>query len=317
MIKSQRIKASVLTEDTSNDKRNERRPFLKKLALGLVGAGALLALKDVPKASAVTLGDVAFSDGATGVLFDHTNLFWDNTGKKLGLGTNTPLYLCDVRTPGSTTAQMHISSTNTDAGGYLSSGNDTNFFMSGGAAYSGSGTSWIAKATSAYLFGGGVAGVRFYHDTGLTPGSLFVPTARIMVAPGGNVGIGTETPTRKLDVAGDVGQTLVGNGLVKAAVIVDGGAVSVVRSFNNLPGGTTPTVTQPSGPGTYAIDFGANVSQRFFQATLINSNASIPNGAADGQILVSPRDGNVNQFYARTNDTTGTNTNRSFCLLVF
>ncbi len=92
---------------------------------------------------------------------------------------------------------------------------------------------------------------------------------------------------------------------------------SVVRSFNNLPGGTAPTVSKLSGAGTYEVNFGVNVSERFFQATLISSNTSIPGGAADGQILASPRDGNSNAIFVRTNDSTGTNANRSFCLLVY
>jgi len=39
--------------DVPNGKRTDRRSYLKKLVLGLVGAGALLSLRDVPKATAV------------------------------------------------------------------------------------------------------------------------------------------------------------------------------------------------------------------------------------------------------------------------
>ena len=39
--------------------------------------------------------------------------------------------------------------------------------------------------------------------------------------------------------------------------------------------------------------------------------------AADGQKHASPRDGNSNAIFVRTNNNTGTNTDRSFCLLVY
>jgi len=43
----------MVEEDSLKEKRTDRRSYLKKLALGLIGAGALLSLRDVPKASAV------------------------------------------------------------------------------------------------------------------------------------------------------------------------------------------------------------------------------------------------------------------------
>ncbi len=126
-----------------------------------------------------------------------------NSAGRLAVGHSAPSYMFDLRTPASSTAQMHVASTNTDAGGYLISANDGNLFMAGGANYSGSGTSWTAKATSAYLFGGGAAGVRFYHDTGLAPGGSYTPTARMWIGASGSVGIGTESPTDMLDVNGN------------------------------------------------------------------------------------------------------------------
>jgi len=135
---------------------------------------------------------------------------------------------------------------------------------------------------------------------------------------GGNVGIGTTSPAQMLSVAGDVGQSVVAaSGLVKAAALVNGNTPAIIRGFNNLPGGSGPTVSQPLGPGTYEVNFGANVAQRFFSATTLSSNSTDPGGASDGQVLVSARDGNANAVFVRTNDSTGTSTNRSFYLMVF
>lgn len=139
----------------------------------------------------------------------------------------------------------------------------------------------------------------------------------MVLQDGGNVGIGTGSPSRTLDVAGDVAQSMSAGGLVKAAALVNGGTPSIIRSFNNLPGGSGPTVSQPLGPGTYEVNFGVNVAQRFFLATLLSSNSADPGGASDGHVLVSTRDGNANAVFVRTNDSTGTSTNRSFYLMIF
>ncbi len=136
---------------------------------------------------------------------DRTALSVVDRAGRLGVGTAAPSYALDLRTPDSTGAQIHFASTNTDTGGYVVSTGDSNVFLSAGSAWNG--TNWIAKATSACEFGGGVGGIRFYHDTGLTTSGKFTPTCRIIVQPSGNVGIGTESPAEKLHVVGNVKAT--------------------------------------------------------------------------------------------------------------
>jgi hypothetical protein len=145
-------------------------------------------------------GKLGFYDNTAGAW----RMILDGSGN-VGIGTYNELYRLDVRTPGSTSAQIHIASTDTDAGGYLTSANDGNLFMSAGAAWNGS--AWVAKNTSAYLYGGGPAGVRFFFDTGLTVGNTYSPTARMIIAPSGYVGVGTASPAYLLDVAGQVHAT--------------------------------------------------------------------------------------------------------------
>jgi len=140
----------------------------------------------------------------------------------------------------------------------------------------------------------------------------------LFITTSGQIGVGTPSPQQLLTVAGDVGQSVVAaNGIVKAAALVNGSTPSIIRSFNNLPGGTGPSVSQPLGPGTYEVNFGVNVAQRFFLATLLSSNSTDPGGASDGQVLASTRDGNASAVFVRTNDSTGTSTNRSFYLMIF
>lgn len=120
----------------------------------------------------------------------------------VGIGTTGPGYLLDIR--GTTTlSQLHFSSSNADTGGYLTSANAGNFFMSAGSAYDGS--NWKAKNTYATEIGGGAGGtgvLTFYTDAALTVGNTFTPSERMRIDASGNVGIGTTTPAHKLDVNG-------------------------------------------------------------------------------------------------------------------
>jgi hypothetical protein len=120
-----------------------------------------------------------------------TNLVAINSSGSLGIRTGSPSYALDLQTSGSPASQMHVASTGTDSGGYLTSANPGNLFMSAGAAWNGS--AWVAKNSTAYQYGGGTAGVRFFFDTGLTVGGTYTPTTRMFIGPTGHVGIGMST----------------------------------------------------------------------------------------------------------------------------
>jgi hypothetical protein len=125
-----------------------------------------------------------------------------NASGSLGVHTGSPSYTVDVRTSGSSSSQMHIAPTGIDVGGYLTSANAGNLFMSAGAAWNGS--AWVAKSSTSYQYGGGVAGVRFFFDTGLTVGGTYTPTTRMFIGPTGNVGIGMSTqPAHLLQLGSD------------------------------------------------------------------------------------------------------------------
>jgi hypothetical protein len=50
----------------------------------------------------LTSGSVLFSNGTT-LAQDNSNFFWDNTNKRLGIGTTTPLGILHLKTIGATT----------------------------------------------------------------------------------------------------------------------------------------------------------------------------------------------------------------------
>jgi len=103
-------------------------------------------------------------------------------------------------------------------------------------------------------------------------------------------------------------------GLVKAAVSVNGiGTATITRSINVLPGGTTPVLTD-LGTGAYAIDFGVDVSQRYYVAVL---GTGLSGNATNGTIDVAPRALNANAVFISTGSLAGSAMDNEFYVLVY
>jgi len=349
------------------DDESDRRSFLRKLAAGVgVGVAGLLLQQELikPASAQPTAGDVAFSDGV-GWIYDTTHkFFWDNTNKRLGIGTTSPARALhiqgrnavfrmdrDVDGTSFTLVRTALSDFNTIWKsfyvGVLASGvNNGSFYIgdvgnavSGPCAYRlfidnvgkvGIGTTTPATklevdassaVASRFWTTAGYTAVQFTGDGGTTLGGITTYASKIVLgrAPGvGGVyydivfdatnlrcGIGTSAPTQKLTVAGNLDQPVANSGLVKAGAEVSS-AGSLLKGFNNLPGGTGPTVIKLA-TGQYEVDFGVNISARYYSATLYSS----------GMIYVQPRFGNVNAVYVATDNTAGALTDRQFYLLIY
>jgi hypothetical protein len=88
---------------------------------------------------------------------------------------------------------------------------------------------------------------------------------QLTVTTAGNVGIGTITPNAKLQVAGNVTQTLTNGGLVKAMVYVNNDG-SMIRCYNGVTGSSSGNCGFTSArlsEGVYEINFGFQVDNRF------------------------------------------------------
>jgi hypothetical protein len=296
---------TVESEDQNRDAVQDRRRFFRKLVAvaAVTGISGSLLAKLAEPVSAASSGEVAFYTGSSTQSGD-PNFYWDNVNKRLGIATEAPENM--VHIDGSATADVFCGigpHPNTQVGGVYT-GPAMNFGYSGNSFGEGSGFFNVRPDPSA---------------TAPNPSLRFMTNnvQAMIITNSQLVGIGTSSPAQMLTVAGDVGQSVVAaNGLVKAAALVDGSTPTIIRSFNNLPGGSGPTVSQTLGPGTYEVDFGVNVAQRFFCATLLSSNSTDPGGASDGQVLVSTADGNADAVFVRTNDSTGTSTNSSFYLMI-
>src|SRR5215211_5959782 len=131
------------------------------------------------------------------------NISNTNSGN-VGVGTPSPLYKFDISGP-LDKAQIRFGNAATDSGGYLLSFTASQAILSGGATYNGG---WIAKSLSASMFEAYQGQLNFYTNGGLSTGSAFTPTARMVITSGGNVGIGTLVPSERLVTFGNL---MVGN----------------------------------------------------------------------------------------------------------
>ena len=121
------------------------------------------------------------------------------------------------------------------------------------------------------------AGIGMRVEQGLSASAPAAGSLRFYTASNGNERENTLT----LMPEGDLEQPGPAAGLVKAACLVDADmSPEITRSFNNLPGGG-PITIERLGPGFFEIDFGADVSNRFFSVALVALGSV-------GHVLVSP-----------------------------
>lgn len=112
----------------------------------------------------------------------------------VGIGTDAPLYKLDVRDPNYD--QIHAGSY--DGGATFGSNNIGQFIISGGRKSDGTYSS--THATKIMGFDGMIY---FYTVSGVTAGDAFNPSLRMLLDDDGKLGIGTSSPSYRLDVAGN------------------------------------------------------------------------------------------------------------------
>ena len=122
------------------------------------------------------------------------------------IGANVaPKYAVDVATYGAAqNSTLHFAYNGADSGGWLSSVGDNNFWISSGAVLVNN--AWIQKASSgkSIFFGSGDAGFRAFVNQGATVGGAVTLNEAYRLDYAGNFGLGTKTPTQRLDVNGGI-----------------------------------------------------------------------------------------------------------------
>lgn len=194
--------------------------------------------------------------GLTDIATGSNNLTLSGNGF-IGIGSTSAQYKLDVRTPGSLAAQVHISSTNTDAGGYLTSVNDFQLLASGGAAFNGTNT--IAKATAATIFGSNVSGSFVVQsNSGLTVGASYTPTNRLVI----NASSGLASFTNNVDInGGTLGSSASGFTLLADPTTVTAFGAATTLSLGISTGTTTINGNTLTSTGLTFVGAGATTIQ--------------------------------------------------------
>ncbi len=186
-------------------------------------------------------GQVSFWSGINSVTGDN-DFFWNNTNKRLGIGTNTPGYSLEVRGAGD--QSLYLAKTGTT---YLRATAGTNAeLFTGGSMVLGSGNTERIRIASTGNVGIGttspsdkltvsgnlsIFGNKIYNGSGANSAGVSFPSSttridgfngitfhsstttvgsqseRMRIANNGNVGIGTTSPAAALDVIGRIGLT--------------------------------------------------------------------------------------------------------------
>ncbi|TAG53786.1 MAG: hypothetical protein EAZ27_10170, partial [Cytophagales bacterium] len=175
-----------------------------------------------------TNGAVNFWTGTNTQSADAANFFWDNTNKRLGIGTNAPANKLEVNgniTTSPATANQYVKS-----GGFMSN--------------------QIGQVSD---FGANDVGMY-----GIVGGHLRIVSGganSIFVQNGGNIGIGTSTPNSKLDIAG--GALLISNGFANNTARPTVGTSRIageVSAYGTLLAGDDGFMRLSAGGGTTAAE---------------------------------------------------------------
>ncbi len=201
-----------------------------------------------------TIGGVLFQ-GTGNVLQQSTNLFWDNTNNRLGIGTSSPSFSLDVNG----TARVQGTITIPSTGNYGITVSRTGTSGIAQQIYNSSGTTYLGADSSGggFLFTGGLPYASFFGNGANYPTQFGTNSAiRMTIFAGGNVGIGTTTDVGyKLDVSGSArftgSATASGNGTFGGIILDFNSGTRRIRPETN-------SIDLTSSTGLIAFSFSAS-----------------------------------------------------------
>ena len=181
-----------------------------------------------------TAGAVQFSGGGGVFTSDVNNLFWDNTNKRIGIGTNAPISTLDVN------GNMGIRGAASSTGTFAAAGINSNSFVIAGNV----------SVTSVLLPTNGI-----YAPNANQLGFATNGTLKMFIDTTGNVGVGTGTAPYPLSVAGQINANNLQSdpiGVIQSFAQVISSPYTIPTSRNamsvgNVTVATGATVTVPNG----------------------------------------------------------------------
>jgi hypothetical protein len=210
----------------------------------------------------LTSGSILFSNGTT-VSQDNSNFFWDNANKRLGIGLNSPSQSLEV----AGNIQMRYGF---GLMGYRTSTNTTPRTLISYEDSTGGGGN-----TSALTF-------KIGHDAERFRFNNFSGTELFTILGGGNVGVGTASPSQALDVVGSIKSS--------ASFIAPAGSTSTPSySFS---GATNTGIYSPTSNTFGFVSNGVEVARLISSGALnvssrVNINGGIAAGAGSTNFSVS------------------------------
>lgn len=167
----------------------------------------------------------------------------------VGVGNTTPRYKLDIQGTANN-AQIRFGMDSSDSGGFLFSIQPSHATFAAGASWSNFG--WTARAMNASSITSDNGTLRFYTNTGLSPGAGFTPTERMRISTAGLVGLGTVTPTSRLHI---VSGTDTSTSMLNLDTGVHGGTQMWVYGNTNNESGMEMSVYRS---GVYTPRFAVN-----------------------------------------------------------
>ena len=171
-------------------------------------------IAQISGSTALTAGSIPFATTSGYLTQDNTNLFWDDTNNRLGIGTASPTYKVDIQDSVAGATGFGSRVKNTDPTGYaltgvMSSTDQYGFLFSYGSTHAGgsffqNNTALISSRGLIFigdynLTSGGASDISF-----LTGGNDPTTQTRMTITDAGDIGVGISAPSYKFDVKGAI-----------------------------------------------------------------------------------------------------------------
>ena len=186
---------------------------------------AVTGVVSVQASASYTTGSVLFVNSSGQIAQNNSSFFWDNTNKRLGIGTATPSYDLDISANGANPAWIRAASSVGNSGA--------------GVIFAGA-TATVKNWIIANQYN--VNGALEFTQTTTTGGSTIGATPAMILDSSGNVNIATSGVSAKLYVNGNAAQNISALGSSTGTVTLD---LSTANNFSMTLTGIV-TLANPS-----------------------------------------------------------------------